>query len=235
MGKPPLKKQEKSERNELSTVLPADAIERILKKTDLCVSNEIKKTAQEKFNQPQFLHEFYVHKNALTIDKNPSQTKKDISSALKSCKALYDLFIGKDMDEDRFIDFKYVYKYGKDKFGADYAPNTEKVAEFLKHLEFVLRQALEFNETRIGSTPTHTADSHLDCLVLELAEIFQEIYSRMPTVNSKPTEGKHNSPFLRFASQTMQELSKLECYDLSEASCTTDAIRKRLNRIKNSK
>lgn len=235
MSTPPLKKQENSERNELPTALPADVIERILDKTGLEISNEIKKSAEKKFNQSKFLRDFYMYQNALAIDGKPSKTAKDITKALKSCEFLYGLFTGKNMDEDRAIDFKYVYKYGKDKFGADYVPDTEKVAGFLKRLEFVLHQALEFNDTRIGNTPAHTTDFHLDWLVLELSKIFQEIYNRKPTINSKPTEGKHNSPFLRFASQTMQELSKFECYDLPKESCTIDAIRKRFKRIKNSR
>lgn len=215
-------------------ILSDDAIQRILEHTGIKVTDDIQKRAESLLGNEDFVRQLSICQNALVVYAMPSEMKKDLNRALKSCQNLYDLFSGKKMDENRFSDFALLYNQTKNEFGTNYVPKVTEIADLMKRMEFVLCKAIENNQEQIGSASKYTGNDVLCYLDHKLLDFFKEIYQREPTVNSKPRNcDSHDSPFLRFSSKTIMELIDIP-FDLSPDSATHDAIRKRINRSKTS-
>jgi len=217
--------------------LTTGAVIRILEATGLEITDDIRENAERLFLEkgpPEkgLLLKFHILSDAFVADANPTQTKKDIERALRACDTLYNIFTRKEMDKNRASELVYIYTQARNKFGMDYVPGCDELSTQIKHLEFVLREALRINEPRIGKQPARTTDSELDWLVSRLSAMFKEIFGRTPAIDSRPGKDRsRNSPFLRFALQSMSEIADLG-YDIKKKSLTFEAIRKRLKRIK---
>lgn len=211
--------------------LKSAALERIIKHTKIPLTKEIEEKAKLHLGGRRFIDDFNLWHYGFTANRSPTKTGKDIGSAIIGCKKLNNIISRQNMNDEDSNDFAYIYNLSRNEFGNNYIPKIEETVSFLRRLEFVLKKAEEINTLRKGKNSAHTEDFSMNRLMDKLMFIFQEIYKRKPTINSKPSNGgKNNSPFLRFSSQTIKEISALG-YDIDEKSYTVDAIRQRCRNL----
>ncbi len=210
--------------------LSMDAVERILDKTGIEITDTIQQKAKRIFIESGFIGEFRMWRNGYTADEKPSDTALYIKKALSSCQKLYLALSGEQADDNLFSDFNFLYKTSKEKFGEGYVLETRQLLEQLKNLEFIFQEMAQHNEQNIGKNSPNNQDSVLNWLLETVYGFFHEIYDRKPTINSRPNEGTDlDTPFLRFASQTLAEIDSLG-FDINKKSQSYEAIRSRIKR-----
>ncbi len=209
--------------------IPAEGIDRILAETKLSYSEDTRQLAISRISKNEIARNFDAWQGAYVHNKNPSDALKDVKSARKHCAALLDLLEGERTWTPRKWDFRINVLESMQECPKGTIPDIDDVTQQVSRFCWVLNATEEQVALQVGGKAARERDGDLDWLVNKLAEDFETIFKRSPTVNNRPAEGGgHNTPFLRFAAQTMREIALLG-YDIKPASMTVDAIRKRFN------